>query len=81
MTRRLLYWITDRLPCRIISEDDALAEGSDGPRPDSWHPDAAQIGPNSYRQGFQELWQSIHGPDSWDANPWVWVISYKRVVR
>jgi len=25
---------------------------------------------------FQSLWQSIHGPDAWDANPWVWVVHF-----
>ncbi|ECJ2855778.1 hypothetical protein FNO15_18285 [Salmonella enterica subsp. diarizonae] len=29
--------------------------------------------------GFRYLWKSIYGDDSWQANPWVWVIEFKRV--
>lgn len=31
------------------------------------------------RDSFASLWCSINGADSWAANPWVWVVSFKRV--
>lgn len=31
------------------------------------------------RQSFETLWQSINGPESWRANPWVWVVEFKRI--
>lgn len=34
---------------------------------------------SSPQECFKDLWQSIYGEESWQANPWVWVIEFKRV--
>jgi hypothetical protein len=51
-----------------ISDQDAMTEGVD----------AAAYG-KSHRYGYSRLWDEINGADSWDANPWVWVVEFKRV--
>lgn len=30
------------------------------------------------RDEYEKLWRSINGAESWDANPWVWVVSFRR---
>jgi len=59
----------------------AVSEGVEQ-RADGWykcylHPGSAHF---NARMSFQTLWESINGPDSWHANPWVWVIEFERVV-
>jgi hypothetical protein len=31
------------------------------------------------RTGFMELWESINGFESWEKNPFVWAITFKRI--
>ena len=58
-----------------ITEADAISEGipaaansqtidCDTPRPSD---------------GFRSLWNSIHGPESWDANPWVAAYTFRAI--
>lgn len=66
-----------------ISEADAVAEGIE--------PCGDFFGAPSFRSysddetpcdalcSYESLWESIYGPGSWNANPWVWVIEFKRV--
>lgn len=35
--------------------------------------------PVDVRAWYRDTWESIHGPGSWDANPWVWAISFKMI--
>lgn len=65
-----------------ISEADAIAEGivsqpyHEGRflsehRPSISYPSACAA--------YRDLWEAINGPGSWDANPWVWAVGFKRV--
>lgn len=71
-----------------ISEEDAQAEGvgtavwfaAKGIPESEWK----SLGEHgamqaSYINRFATLWESIYGEESWKANPWVWVIEFKRV--
>lgn len=66
-----------------ISEDDAQAEGlrkfpHKGDFAYAWR-ENDNHGHGSARGAFMSLWQSIYGQESWDSNPWVWVIKFERI--
>lgn len=47
---------------------------SGGALPDT---DCAQC--NTYTKRFRHLLSSVNEPESWDANPWLWVVEFRRV--
>lgn len=67
---RITLEITDIKVERLqdISEKDAIAEGIE-----------YNGGCEVPRKTFEWLWESIKGSGSWAANPWVWVISFKKI--
>lgn len=59
-----------------ISENDAKAEGVHGC---DWGHGMDYGGPACYTKPFKALWEQINGAGSWDTNPWVWAVEFKRV--
>lgn len=55
-----------------ITEEDAIAEGCEPHFPSG-------VDGKIYRRPFNCLWESIHGKGSWEMNPWVWVLTFKKV--
>jgi hypothetical protein len=76
---RITLEITDIRIERLqdISEEDAKAEGCK----------ASEVvelidGSPCFTSEYRKLWDSINGidnPKSWESNPWVWVVSFKRL--
>jgi len=67
-----------------ITNKDALAEGAGTlPNPcgyaDTSHFACCKDYPHQPKDKFRDLWVKINGKDSWAANPWVWVIEFKRL--
>lgn len=59
-----------------ISAPDCIAEGVNV-HPDHYDKSDASI--YSVISAYYDLWTKINGPGSWEENPWVWVIEFKRV--
>jgi len=59
-----------------ISEADSYAEGAQ-----EWAASVVRDGNKfpSICKAYRALWESINVPESWDANPWVWVVEFRRI--
>ena len=85
---RILLEITEVRVERLqeISEADAKAEGADcltwsgieGTAADLIDWPLKEVA-HPHRNGFAVLWESINGPESWNANPFVWVVTFRRI--
>lgn len=53
-----------------IGRGDAMAEGCPFPN---------MVQGSDPRRWYAELWEQLNGPGSGEANPWVWVVEFKRV--
>lgn len=64
-----------------ISEADARAEGIHKPVGSQfWHadPHGSSLPGETPQWAYRNLWEKLNGPGSWAANPWVWVVEFRR---
>ncbi|EMO4690003.1 hypothetical protein ACUHOO_000828 [Pseudomonas aeruginosa] len=80
---RILLEITSVRVERLqdISEEQALAEGVRGEPCDHARQACSDIGcwGDTAKGAFGFLWEQLNGAGAWQANPWVWVVEFKRV--
>ena len=76
---RILLEVTDVRVERLqdITEEQALAEGIKKHSDGGYHVEDGKHYSDSPVESFACLWSSVGG--NWDANPWVWVVEFKRI--
>lgn len=83
MSRVLLEIVSVRVErLQNLSEADAIAEGLFQDKAGRWTTWSATEAHREHLnpiEAYRELWESINGCGSWAANPWVWVISFRRI--
>jgi hypothetical protein len=77
---RLTLLVTDVRVERLqdISEADAIAEGVEATQHGAAFIQLADTSTYSMPRGcYAALWNSVNGPDAWEANPWVVAVTFK----
>jgi hypothetical protein len=69
---------------RDLGDGDLIHQQAIGDTAPDWMIEPKKMPPTpwldlSARDGFRSIWMGLYGPDAWDENPWVWVISFERV--
>lgn len=76
-----------------IAEEDTIAEGAEERSHrcggfgyyegggEIWDCDCQGWNKSPMQMGFQDLWKSINGEESWNANPWVWRVEFERTEK
>jgi hypothetical protein len=66
-----------------ITNADCVAEGIEPLGPELATRIQAGKFENRYstvRQLYSEIWENMHGAGSWVANPWAWVVEFRRIM-
>lgn len=74
-----LEHLQDITPEGAIAEGCCPKGGNEWDKPEVYRAAAEKVGGPYPRGVFAMLWDKINGPGSWKKNPWVWVVSFKRI--
>ena len=65
-------------------DGDLIHQQFKGDEPPDWMIEPKKMKPLTHLNRsavdmYRALWIQLHGVESWDANPWVWVLTFRRV--
>lgn len=85
MPRSLCRLVLEVTRVRVERLNDCSAEDAQSEGALSWASEQdtpiRDLDPHDARIAFAGLWEAVNGPGAWEANPWVWVVEFRRVQR